>query len=188
MHVLSYCQQALESYTWRHDNILLKIFNFIKENVRDQTVELFCDVVTDEEGRNFVLNGNRDTIPGDIVVTSLRPDICIVDRKSKHVILLELTVPYESNVISAQDRKTQRYAPLVADIESNGFRCSLYTVEIGARGIIPAGTMKLMKTITGASKSRVKLCLTDISRAVVQCSYLIFLRRNNPIAPTFIIS
>ena len=86
--------------------------------------------MTDEEGTSIVLNESQNTVPPDIVVTSLRPDICIVDRKSKNVILLELTVPYESNVIPAQDRKTQRYAPLVADIESSGFGCSLHTVEL----------------------------------------------------------
>ena len=99
-----------------------------------------------------------------------------------------ITVPYESNVIPALDRKTQRYAPLVADIESSGFGCSLHTVELELGEFIPAGTMKLMKTITGASKSGVKLFLTDISRTVVQCIHLIFLRRNNLSAPKFIIS
>ena len=150
--------------------------------------EIICDVVTDAEGTSIALNESQNTVPPDIVVTSLRPDLCIVDRRNKNVTLLELTVPFESNVITAQDRKTLRYAPLVADIESRGFRCSLHTVEIGARGIIPSGTITLMKSITGAPKSRVKSFLTVISRTVVQCSYLIFLRRNNPSAPTFILS
>ena len=86
-------------------------------------------IVADVEGTSIVLNESQNTVPPDIVITSLRPDICIVDRKSKNVILLELTVPYESNV-PAQDRKTQRYALLVADIESSGFARSLHTVEL----------------------------------------------------------
>ena len=52
--------------------------------------------------------------------------------------MYELTVPYEraENMQNANVRKNNRYAPLVADIENRGFKCSAVAFEIGSRGYI----------------------------------------------------
>ena len=61
LHVLNSCKQALNSYTWRHDNVLLKIRNFIKMHVLRDEFEINCDVVTDVEGTSIVLNESQNT-------------------------------------------------------------------------------------------------------------------------------
>ena len=41
---------------------------------------------------------NGGTLPPDIVVTSNRPDIVLVDRDNKEILLAELTCPFETNI------------------------------------------------------------------------------------------
>ncbi len=56
---------------------------FISQTI-DSSLEIYCDI-----------SGGPWTIPPDIVAISGRPDLVIVKRKAKTVIIFELTVPYE---------------------------------------------------------------------------------------------
>jgi len=59
--------------------------------------------------------------PAEIVVTTLRPDIVIWSLPLKSVVLIELTVPFETNMDVAHERKLRRYEELVAQCrEKNG--------------------------------------------------------------------
>ena len=66
---------------------------------------------------------NRGTIPADIITTLQRPDIVIINRSKKKIVLFELTVSFEKNADSANLRKSTKYIDLTSDIRSNG--CSL---------------------------------------------------------------
>ena len=69
------------------------------------------------------------TIPPDILVTTLRPDIFLVNESSSTIIMVELTCPYDSNIVTSHTFKSEKYAPLVADL-SRRFRVQYYPVEI----------------------------------------------------------
>ena len=81
---------------------------------------------------------NGVTIPSDIAMTAQKPDLVIVNRKSKEVKLVELTVPWDTtaNMAAAMTRKTERYNELTTTIQGNGFKCLNIPLEIGTRGVM----------------------------------------------------
>ena len=75
LHVLNHCQSKLDAYTWRHNNVLLQMKNFICSKVMD--AEILCDILVKD---NQFQNVNVNTVPCDIIATNLRPDMCIIKR------------------------------------------------------------------------------------------------------------
>ena len=65
-----------------------------------------------------------------------RPDIVLLDRKEKKIILVELTVSFEKNIESAHLRKTTRYRDLTSDIKNKGWQVECVAFEIGSRDYI----------------------------------------------------
>ncbi|XP_072179788.1 uncharacterized protein [Diadema setosum] len=55
--------------------------------------------------------GNR-TVPEEVVVTALRPDMVLVARSVHRLAMVELTVPWETRIDEARERKLDRYAEL----------------------------------------------------------------------------
>ncbi len=86
---------------------------------------------------NAILNANMpgiSTILIYITITIQRPDIVIVNRINSTITILELSVPFETNISDTHNRKLNRYDNLIADIESKNFRVNYYALEIGSRG------------------------------------------------------
>ena len=122
------------------------------------------------------------TVPSDIVPTVQRPDIVLVNRNDKYIIIGELTVPFEPNIDKARIRKVEKYSPLSSDIEEKGYTCKLICFEVGSRGLITKGNKQNISTLlratrtTGQSKRsyRVNLQLSIIA------SYIIYNARVEP--------
>ena len=96
-HVLANCPVSLEQgrYTWRHNNVI----NYILSCLDSTKYEIFSDL----EG---YMTDNGGTIPIDICVTALKPDITIIDRKKKTFNNVELTCPMEPNIKKILTRQT----------------------------------------------------------------------------------
>ena len=174
LHVLNHCQSKLAAYTWRHNNVLLSLRNFLSSKLPD--MELRCDLhVSNNQFSEFPVH----TVPYDIISTNLRPDICMIDRSSKTFTIVELTVPYESNISAAQERKSIKYMPLVAGLQELGYNTTFYSVEICSRGVIAQGTSAIMRKLCHISRRESKLFLQSLSRLVMRCSYVIFKEKDN---------
>ena len=81
---LNSCKTALEPrrYNTRHDAVLRKIFEVVKETIPTTT--------------NINLDGEY-LFPNHITKsTDLRPDLVWLDDSTKSVTLLELTIPYDT--------------------------------------------------------------------------------------------
>ena len=129
-HVLNNCEHKLDRYKWRHDNILYFITNLAKYLAKLEDKMSNFQIYADLQGHTV----NGKTVPESILPCSLIPDIVIVqDRK---VVVFELTVPFELNINNAHSRKSDKYSGLVSDIETAGYNCFLYVVEVGSRGYI----------------------------------------------------
>ena len=94
MHVLNWCKISLDEgrFTWRHDSVLkhmLQEMNLAK--IQDTTI--YADI----DGFKI----NNSTIPADILSTTVRPDIVILNRKERRIELLKLSCSFETNVESA---------------------------------------------------------------------------------------
>ena len=84
-------------YTYRHDSIL----NFIVSKIDKTKFTVYSDI-------NGYQTTNGGTVPVTMAVTELKPDIVIVNDKEKTVEILELTVPFESNIKARNTYKSNK--------------------------------------------------------------------------------
>ena len=94
LHILNYCSISLtqKRFNWRHDSVL-KVLTTTLLKGKPENLDLYADI----EG--YKINGG--TIPGDILCTLERPDMVILERKERKIILLELSCSFESNIEAA---------------------------------------------------------------------------------------
>ena len=118
----------LDRYLWRHNSILQYIVNSIRETCSHDEINIYADLPY----QNF---GNS-TVPTDIVITAQKPDLVIVNKSIKKVTILELSVPFETNIEKTHQIKVDRYANLISDIQNQNFDTQYYPIEIGSRGYI----------------------------------------------------
>ena len=126
-HILSNCSSALNQgrFTWRHNSVLCSIIDLIRPHLKDG-MRLYSDM----PGYQAPHGG---TIPPHILVTALKPDIVIVNEMSQEVVVFELTCPWDTNITRSHDFKSEKYAPLVADLARTHI-VSFYSIEVSARG------------------------------------------------------
>ena len=168
-HILNFCSVSLNQgrYTWRHNTVLNEITNIILQN-KPPHVEVYSDISG--------LDINGGTIPPDILVTQLRPDLVIINRQEKIISLLELTCSFERNAGAANLRKTLRYTALKSDLEDRGFRCLLVPFEVGSRGHVRKASKSNILNIFltfNISASPYK-CVKNMSKLSLLSSYTIF--------------
>ena len=117
------------------------------------------------------------TIPTDIVITNQIPDLVLVNKTKKLITIVELTVCFESEIVNAATRKQNRYASLITDIEQSDFTPSLYTIEIGSRGLVSMENQTRLKEIYSQlnvkQKDIVKM-KNQLSKTALLGSYTIF--------------
>ena len=117
-HILSNCPTSLQQgrYTWRHDSALKILASGIKTILHPQA-RLIADLP------NLRATDNPpSTIPSEILDTTARPDIVIIQQHE--ITLLELTVPFNSpeGLANAKHRKEgkENYQLVLSDLESRG--------------------------------------------------------------------
>ncbi|KAI8485198.1 hypothetical protein Bbelb_371230 [Branchiostoma belcheri] len=99
---------------------------------------------------------NGGTIPVHILPTTQKPDLVIHLPEQNIIHLYELTVPFEQNIKRSHDRKTDKYAALVADLETAGITTTLNCFEVGSRGLITPENKCRLKNIFKTYRSRDK--------------------------------
>ena len=97
-HILNFCPISLTQgrLTWRHNSVLNHLTKAIIKD-KPYNIEVLADIP------GFDMNGS--TIPPDILVTTLRPDLVLINRTEKEIYLLELTCSFEQNAAAANARK-----------------------------------------------------------------------------------
>jgi len=166
LHVLNNCSVArdLRRYNHRHDAVLQEIVNFVKLKLPPAT--------------NLTADINEYAFPTHIVSTDLRPDIVWWDDQQKSLMLIELTISYETNFDDAAERKEVKYEELITGARTSGYDAELITLEVGSRGVInPAGFKHLRQTLNICSTKMSELLLCTCKRAI-EGSYSIWCSRN----------
>ena len=118
-HILNFCSHSLESglYTWRHNNVLKELKESLQTEL-SESWEIRADLGN--------LKGTQcNTIPLDVLPTTSRPDICLINRNTKEISLLELTICWDLSHGESEKRKEEKYAPLVAELVENGWKVLL---------------------------------------------------------------
>ena len=169
-HVLNCCKPSLDQgrFTFRHDNILY----YVSKCLDREKFKCFIDL----DGHR---TGAGGTIPPSLVVTLQKPDIVIIDQKTKSVSLFELTVPGESRIDTAHSLKSESYSYFSTDIKSHSV--SVIPFEVGSNtGHISRENKDRLHTLHKFCKKDVKLkkFRDNISALSVLSSYYIFNCRN----------
>ena len=74
--------------------------------------------------------------PSDVTLTRLRPDVVILSRAARIVIMDELTVPWEDIVEGVHERKKEKYEELVSSVSSMGGGPTVIPLRWGAEGLL----------------------------------------------------
>ena len=164
-HILNSCQKALAlgRYSIRHDGVLKVIVDFLQHHMA-AGFQITAD-----------LPGQQYTFPQDIAPTDLRPDIVMWSTSA--IYLVELTVPFETNIVGAAERKAHRYREL-ASACGRSHHTSIITLEVGSRGFLSiAGFQQLYQLVQAKATDRAAF-ERNIIRHVVSSSYDIWCKRN----------
>ena len=138
-----------------------------KQNLLDRADDWECSADL-PEWKNY---------PETIRESGMRPDVVLYSQSSKQMILIELTVPYESRMDEANIYKTEKYASLAKSLMEAGFRARVLAIEIGARGFVGASAYTLMKELSISGKKRTR-ALKSMAEAAEKSSSWIWSRRN----------
>ena len=120
------------------------------------------------------------SIPHHVAITTFRPDIFQVSEQSRTCVLVELTVPFGDRILASADYKSRKYQSLKHEICSNGYRCELFTVEIGCRGNYSASLRTCLLKLGFSKRSASSVCRVAAATAL-RCSYYIYLKRSSPV-------
>ena len=208
-HTLSSCSLGLQGgrYTWRHDQVLRVISEALEEKIDKVNAgkvpqrEVLEGVKFHQQGvacpnggggsgrvrRNDVRWEGKWKIATDldellvfpIVATSKRPDIVIWSEERKIVHLLELTVPWESNLELAEERKEARYEDLLQQCEEQGWTASHSHLGVGARGYVDKKLLQLFRMEMGFSSTEIKQLRERVQEAAEKASLFIWLKRDD---------
>ena len=152
LHVLAGCNTMLEQgrYTWRHNCVL----NHLETYIRSLTNN--ANIISDLPGRS--LSGLTLTIPPEVLVTSSRPDLVIHYPEANVIKIIELTVPFETNIEKEHTYKTNKYATLIQDIEDKQISSELTCVEVGCIGYVSESNKIRITTILKSLDTKHQIC------------------------------
>ena len=123
---------------------------------------------------------NGGTLPPEFIVTNLKPDVVIIDKKTRKIDIFELTVPGEARLEISNKLKTEKYQHFVSDISS--YTVSVTAFEVGSNtGFINRQNNETFSKLHQFCKKDIKLknFKKNISSIVVLSSYYLFNCRNN---------
>ena len=205
-HILTGCNAALGRYKWRHDKVLRELGNHIEERIqvmKEEPIPSNRTIVFLREGekketekprfRN-ILDPARDwemridlekrvKIPCEITVTNMRPDIIVISKSSKQMIMVELTVPHEERIEVSGETKRTKYKHIVEEGKMNGWSVSMWPVEVGCRGF-PANSMAAFLRALGFTGKKRKMALKNLGEKAEEASRMIWLWSNNEGKPS----
>ena len=113
-----------------------------KEKNGSNSPQVYCDLNFDGQTKEL----GRGTIPVLCTQTDLVPDLCVVWTNERKILIVELTVPFELNIEKAHTYKSNKYAPLVSDIESNQFEVTYLAIEVGSQRLHFIGKCRKAET------------------------------------------
>lgn len=170
-HVLNSCQSSLNQgrFTWRHNSILSHLVKYFSDSDNDGTI------IADLPG----FSNGGGTIPPNIHVTNLKPDMLILRDNGRNITIVELTVPFETNIEKAHERKTLKYNQLVVDLKDKGLKCDLFCIEVGSRGIVTPVNERRLRDIFKINAQKCRTLKKNLSQLALLTSYTIWNARHN---------
>jgi hypothetical protein len=180
-HVLSSCKTALGlgRYTWRHNRVLQDLAAIVdvarmkaNSKVRPAAAKKYflragqaANTQPSNQQLPSILDAADDweiavDLPGQgaypdcIKSSNTRPDIVLHSSTVRHIILIELTVPFESRLEEQHIFKTAKYSDLATYLRRQGYIARIEAVEVGARGMVATTVYDLLKRLGVKGQTR----------------------------------
>ncbi|KAI2663059.1 hypothetical protein H4Q32_002088 [Labeo rohita] len=118
-------------------------------------------------------------IPSRITSTRLRPDMIIVSKSTKQLIILELTVPWEERMEEANERKRAKYQELVEECRSQGWKTYCEPLEVGCRGFAGRSLCKVL-TMLGLTSEAKRKAIRSATEAAERATRWLWIKRADP--------
>ena len=163
-HVLSACRSALGQgrYTWRHNQVLRALLRSVRHSLQNakstsRTQPQFISFVREgqkiskkkpvsRKERASIFDGASDWsvacdlrgeghYPRCIAKSKSRPDLVISSLQARRIIIVELTVPFETRILDQHEYKIAKYEELRKELRRDGFKTDFFAVEVGARWV-----------------------------------------------------
>ena len=162
-HVLSNCGKCLDRYTWRHDSVLNSLVHKLTRS--NKVMEIYVDVS----------QLNMYKCPSEIF-DNQRPDLVL--KLNQRIIVIELTICFETNTEKSRSYKQGRYKQLRDNLTIQCESFEVIFLEFTTLGFISslanAPFRKLLQELEINYDRTVYKCMETAIRA----SYFIFCRRN----------
>ena len=208
-HVLAGCRRALADgrYRFRHDNVLRALAEVIEARLGNANAASVTDRPPDIVRIPFVKAGAKavsHTSAGGphvgllcaaadwrarididrqlvfpILETPLRPDIVIWSNTKRVVIIAELTVPLESRIAEAHERKMRKYEDLAEQCREAGWKVELLAVEVGCRGFPTPSLQRFLTCIGLCGRARASV-VDRVCEKAESASFWIWVKRDSP--------
>ena len=205
-HILSACPLGLkERFTWRHNEVLRVFSKYLKEKIKQinegkiPTTEVKKKINFVKQGSNVkrITSGTSKVedirwrgfweVKADldsqlvfpVMMTEKRPDLVVWSSDRKHVIILELTVPWEDNIKDAEYRKEKRYEDLVNACKEKGWETEYYHLAVGCRGYVQNKTRKLLQNRFKIESINLKRMIKELQEAAEKASFFIWIKRDD---------
>ena len=205
-HILNGCKFTLSAgrYTWRHNRVLSTMIEVLQRGVetsnegksRDKKCYFLKEgamtaskIESNVKRRDGLVGGTDDwmisadlsnyrSYPPEIRVTNQRPDIVIHSNKLRKFVLIELTVPYETNIEEQHEYKLAKYEELVHQLSEKGNAVKLFAVEVGSRGFIANSMYSLLRQLNLKPKE-LNTAVSNIRTITENASCWIWQKRND---------
>ena len=109
--------------------------NFVQEGGKALTNNSSTDTGLLAAARDWELlvdlKGQLKFLP-DVATTTLHPDVLLLSRATKKVVLIELTVPFEERIEEPHERKKAKYQQLLDECRQGGWKTWNLPVEVGS--------------------------------------------------------
>ena len=166
IHVLNACSIARNKrwYNYRHDDVLKEIVSVLSKYLLPPI--------------KFTADLGSYNFPQHIVSTDLRPDIVWWNDSSRTMVIIELTIAFETSFQSASERKKIKYESLVQRARENGFSVRFISLEVGSRGIVNLPPFHSLKDLLKIRSPDFSQLLIKVASAAIRGSHQIWCSRN----------
>lgn len=209
-HILTGCPRALADgrYRWRHDKVLTEIAKWTelqRVNANKHLAQPARFTIFQVEGSKApraksttnppsILHQATDwelrvdlkrrlVFPQEVVATTLRPDMILLSRSSRTIILAELTVPWEDRLTISHQMKKAKYQDLVEEASLAGWHAMLFPIEVGSRGF-PALSLRYFLQKIGLGPRQLQIATREIATVAETSSRWLWLSRDRSWTPS----
>ena len=157
--------------------------NYIATNINTEKYTVYSDI----PGMEAPGGG---TLPPNICITNLKPDIVIVDEEAKEVHIYELTCPSgPANIEKRHLEKTQKYSTFLTDC--TGYNSFVVCFEVSSKGFLTTRNHSHLNSLHRFLKPSLKRSTfkENVSALTVYGSYQIWLSRAEAVfvVPPFLV-